>query len=336
MNLVEQIRDEARLEIQQTVERLVTDNELRDMITGVVALRQSNLDPKVDGVEAQDYNDLSGLSESLRHAADFRTGPNGEYRERWESDEDAKKYLDGMSDELREAIYDSAQRYSLVGSTSHVDPKKDAELVLGGGGAAPLDRSLYTVKQLESGLLVTDTVIGLGSERAVEDDERSRAGDYARSAKTEEDLLRLGLAVAFDVDPDSYTVEEKVVETLHPEVPNIQRVGHLAVQGLEVVVVSAAVITDPYRSNGKIRNRSNTTDTLQTVINEKLVQPGNEVGLVTNAHFRPFQGADAKNILGRYGIRSEVIGFDPSEFDRPEKKPHELLAELLTLVERLK
>lgn len=336
---INEIKSEAEVSQTNLQDQLLTSSSMSNALEVMYALRASNGDPKVEGYVLPSYETGDELKDAMRHVFDFRTGPNGEYRERWEVEEDVKRYTSGMTETDQSLMFNAAEEFGLVGSTSHLAVKKDAELILGGGATAPIDRSKYLYKQLESGKLATQLIIALGSERTVDSDEIARAGDYAGESKTESDLMRHALATVFSLDPNSFQEEVKTVDTMIVGVPNEQRLAKLSISGFpNFVVVSAAVITDPYfidkDGNKSPRVRSNTPDTLRTTVNEKLVLPGSEVGVVTHAHYRPFQGSDVSRILGSSGIRAEVIGFDPSEFNRPQKKTHELTQELFTLADR--
>jgi ABC-type amino acid transport substrate-binding protein len=79
------------------------------------------------------------------------------------------------------------------------------------------------------------------------------------------------------------------------------------------------------------RKRANTPDTYSLFAKVAQYGPGSRVVAITNAHFVPFQGADAVMEFKNLGIDSEVAGFDPKHFNNPPKQPKELLQEILSV-----
>ena len=135
-----------------------------------------------------------------------------------------------------------------------------------------------------------------------------------------------------------------MVEFTDPNVPhgfpNHARVAHNKDKsGRDIIVIAAPLVTDPFEvRNGEeiIRRRANTRDTYAMLRKMADLKAGANVVGITNAHFVPFQGADAQGQLGLMGIQADIIGYDPSHFGDKQKTSQELLQEMLTVADSLK
>lgn len=292
-------------------QRALVDSESLRRVVGQVAM--------VRGMSLVDYDDFEGLCTALSEAFDFRSGPDGKPRERWEVD--AGDFLKACTPELEREIYDVASEFRLTGDTVPKNPHVRAGLVMGGANKAPLVRTEYAEKLISNGLLEPQTVVGLGSSRVISDEERSNVTEYAPNAKTEFDLMRGAFATAFNVEIGDEHITRWNEECLLPELPSecvAARVeGDERVGRPDLLVVSAAIVTDPYRvtrKNGQdirtLRDRANSEDTLEVLGRMGVLSVGDSAVLVTGQKFVPFQWAAAMGSLGRRGIRTEVVGHD--------------------------
>jgi hypothetical protein len=330
-------------------EALVESESLREVIGDIAKLRKGLGDPNLldsdtDILTAYE-SDFAGVRNAMRSAFDFRTKPDGSYGERWEAEERAKTYLTpALTPELEAKIYAVAEQFGLTGDTEPQGTEAAAGIILGAGGKAPLDRTLYLKELIDQGKLKTDKIVSLGSERPVNDAERARAGEYATNAETEFDLMVAAIETAYDIKISADDMTEWIDQTIEHDVPRTHKVAAIPANDMrpDIFIVSSAVTTDPYvdgTKNGRpikmLRNRANTKDTFDTLSKLAQFEPGSKVVATTNAHFVPFQGAVAAGELGKMGIDTEVVGFDPIHFNNAPKKSHELLQEMLTVADSI-
>lgn len=347
--VIKGIQQEAFDARASTVERLISSanhGQLGEVLDTLHSVRARNKDPRAAFFEKTEVRTIEELKALAEPIFDFRTAPDGSYRERWEVEDDAENLLRGISDEEVDSVKSLAFDFGLSGDTRFKDKNMDGLIVLGGGNKSPLLRTQYAYDLLDKGLVSAPQVIGLGSERVVDEAERQRAGDYAEGAETEFDLLRAAFERVFGAPQNRLTIDTKRVQTQAEGVPDVQRIGRydsLSETDPALVLVSSAVITNPYRTATSedgtkrqvLRNRSSTQDALATLVKESILLPGDNAGIVTNQIYVPFQGADAAGILGKYGVRAECVGFSPEYFGDSPKPVHELTQELLTLISRL-
>ncbi|MDB5183267.1 MAG: hypothetical protein JWO47_1051 [Candidatus Saccharibacteria bacterium] len=180
----------------------------------------------------------------------------------------------------------------------------------------------------------------LGRDRPVDQAERARAGEYAGDAASEFELMIAAAQTVFNAELQADDIYElmdpKIADNLprHARIAYIQATSHHP----DIFILSAPMLTDPFEiRNGKLgtRNRTNTRDTYNMLSKVAGFIPGDKAVAVTNAHFTPFQGADAAGQLASFGVETEVVGFDPNHFGNPAKKSNELLQEMLTAAESL-
>lgn len=328
-------------------EALASSTELRQTIKDVLEIRKSLGDPSVANIDSgsiDEYQDFDSARLAMRRTFDFRTKPDGTYGERWEADESVNQYFKpGITPDHEVRIYGVAEQFGLTGDTVPENPEADAALVLGGGGRSPLERTLYAKELIDKGLLKTNRLVSLGSERAVNEAERQRGGDYAADAETEFDLMVAAIETAYGITIDQSDIEEWIDHNVEHDIPKKHKVVGLpadeATGRPEVFIVSSAIVTDPFVDATKdghhiklLRNRANSADTFKTF---SMLDDAQKVVAVTNAHFRPFQGAAAAKQMGELGIDVEVVGFDPQHFGNPPKKSHELVQEMLSTADSL-
>ena len=149
--------------IHSKIELLASDPDLRELIRHVGKIRFN----EDINYELGDFKAMHGAMDCF----DSRTKKDGTYRERAEADEII------FDPETDQQIYKLAEKFGLTGDTVPSRKDADAALVLGGAAKAPLNRAFYTRELLEKGLLETDTIIFLASDRPVDDNERQRAGE---------------------------------------------------------------------------------------------------------------------------------------------------------------
>jgi hypothetical protein len=324
-------------------EMLAGSPELRQIIGEVAGLRGVSVNTE--------YEDFAGLKDSMRAVFDFRTRKDGSYGERSEAEENAKEFLSTASDDLKDRIYKAAEGFGLTGDTEPEDPNVKAAVILGGAGKSPLDRTRYAKDLIDEGKLVPEYIVSLGSERPIVterdkkgENEYDRAGSYSEGAKTEYDLMVAAAKEVFGAE----VAENDVVEWTDPKimggVPSKHKIAFIPATDAHppIFIISSAVLTHPFMTRmveGKkieaVRNRSNTEDTFATLARTNSLEPGDKVVAVTNAHFRPFQGAAAAGQLGEYGIQTEVVGYDPTRYNNPAKRIDELMQEMLTTADSL-
>ena len=346
---VSAIEQKQRDRLLEQKEALVESEDLREVIGDIASLRKELGDPNLidsdTDVLAAYESDFDGVRSAMRSAFDFRTKPDGSYGERWEADERAKTYLaPALTPELEEKIYAVAEKFGLTGDTEPETTEAAAGIILGAGGKAPLDRTLYLKELIDQSKLKTDKIVALGSERLVNDAERARAGDYAANANTEFDLMVSAIETAYGIKISEDDTTEWIDQSIEHDVPRTHKVVAIPASDAhpDIFIVSSAVTTDPYVDGTKdgrpikmLRNRANTKDTFDTLGKLAQFEPGSKVVATTNAHFVPFQGAVAAGELGKMGIDTEVVGFDPTHFNNAPKKSHELLQEMLTVADSI-
>ena len=114
--------------------------------------------------------------------------------------------------------------------------------MLGGAGRAPKDRTAYLKELLDNGQLVTDTVIGLASDRPVREDELERAGlevDNDNPVNTEFDLSIRAMERSFGVEFDKKDTLVSIDPNVPEGFPNHLRVAHTETEdGKKLFVIS--------------------------------------------------------------------------------------------------
>lgn len=328
--IVAEIADEQYANVLEKQQALV-DNEALRRVVGQVAV--------VRGLNPGEYDDFDGLCTALSETFDFRSGSDGKPKERWEAD--ASDFLTICTPELETEIYGVASEFQLTGDSVPKNPHVDAALVMGGANKTPLIRTRYAKKLMGSRLLVPQKVIGLGSSRVVGDEERDKAVEYAPDAQTEFDLMCGAFEEVFDVEIGDGHIKTWDEPRLVPELPSECRIarveGDERLGRPELLVASAAILTNPYRvtrKNGQdfktLRDRANTEDTLELFGRAGILTAGQSAVLVTTQKFVPFQGAAAMGQLGSRGIRTEIVGYDSPT------QPDQLLQEMLSAAKSLK
>lgn len=326
-------------------ERFASDPEFKQAMTSAATVRKANGDPNFANVAIEDlvaYSDFEGAHAAMRQICDFRTKEDGSYGERWEAVERAEKYL--MADlpvDTEEQMLTSLEQFKLVGDTMPENPEAKAAIILGGGGKSPLERTEDIKARIDRGEVKVPRLVGLGSERKVDDAERQRAGEYATNAETEFDLVVAAFEHAFQVkiEPEDITT---ITTNSDYDVPRVHKLvaipENFRGEHPELIITSSGILTNPFidvMRNGKpaqiLRNRANTDDTFKLLTHLKLFEPGDRLFVSTQAHFAPFQGQSAANEFAKQGIYTEVLGFQP----KVPKKLYELLQETLSLADKL-
>ncbi len=302
--------------IQNQLESLAADEDIHSLISDIAEARFGE-------PINYDLGDIKQMQKAMQTVFNFR--PAG--GERSEQTELPQKEL------FAERIHSMAEKVGLAGDTVPENPQAQAAIVLGGAGKSPLDRTLYTEELLDKGLLQTDTIVLLGSSRPVNQAEIDRGGNYAVGARDEYELMKNAAVEAFGVEFDDNDELQGYEDSVPAGFEAGWKIAHAQSQdGRNIFVLSAPVLTEPFYPDGSRRPRANTADTYKDFAKVAQFEPGSHVVAVTNAHFRPFQGADAVAELNNYGISAEVVGYDPSHFGNPEKKPEELAQETLSAV----
>lgn len=311
-----------------TSERLVefsSDPFIHDLVVDVQNARQGA--NQIDGVCDYREGDIEGMHQAIKAAFDLREAGG----ERWNRVELPQKEL------FDDRIHELAVKIGLEGDTVPFRVDAQAALILGGAGKSPLERATYTRELIEDDKLRTNTVVLLGSSRPVDDAERQRAGEYAENSSTEYELMLRAASsvfkVRFEQDDELIGYDDSVPVGFESG----WRIAHAeTTDGKNIFVLSTPMVTDQFYPDGNRRPRANTADTYATFARvAQFDDPDSHVVAVTNAHFTPFQGADAVADLKKHGISAEVVGYDPSHFGNPSKTPEELLQETLSAVNSL-
>ncbi len=178
----------------------------------------------------------------------------------------------------------------------------------------------------------TKTIVLLGSSRPVNDAERKRGGEYAVGTSDEYELMLRAAEVVFGIKFDPNEEFQGYDDIVPAGFEAGWKISHSESEEYgNVFVLSAPMLTeDRFRHDGTRRPRANTADTYDMLARVAQLEPDSTVIPVTNAHFKPFQGADAVTELMKYGVNAEVVGYDPSHFGNPPKHPEELLQETLS------
>jgi len=305
---------------------LVHDDKLRSLIDAVSHQRF--------GRSAGEYQDFEGLRTTMRGAFDFRSGADGSYGERSEAEDFA------CDEVMADAIDYTAKKFGLTGDTQPENSDVKVALVLGGAALSPLNRTGYAKELIDQGKLNPEIIALLGSDRPVDVAERARGGDYAVNATTEFELMIAATETVWRTNLNPEDVYELTDPLIADNLPRHARIAHIPADKdhTDIFILSAPMLTDPFEvRNGKPgrRARTNSRDTFNMLARVGNFQVGDRAVAITNAHFRPFQGADAAGQLSVLGVETEIVGYDSKHFGDPAKKPNELLQEMLTAADSL-
>jgi hypothetical protein len=305
--------------------RMYADNTiLRDVVHQVGESRVAK--GQIAAAPTYEVGDIEAMTAAMEVALSFRiTGKERDEREKLPENK-----------ELSDIVYTLADSFGLVGDTEPTIKEATAAVVLGGMAKGCWQRTEYLKELLDKGVLSTDTVVLLGSSRQV--DEKKERGikglEYVGTAKTEYELMKKAaeaqFGVIFDDDMEGYD------DNVPTGFDHGWRIAHATDKdGRNIFVLSAPMLADQFHKNGNRRDRANTLDTWELFA--RVAQFGSEehIVAVTNAHFRPFQGADAVNALQKSGASAEVVGFEPAHFGDPPKTTEELLQEMYSAVKSL-
>lgn len=323
---LEQVIAHQRESISDLRTALATDLEISQLISDVSILRY--------GHPSANYEDFEGMRGAMRPAFDFRTRSDGSYAERKDAENLAS------DPELESRVYSIAERLGLTGDTVPENPKARIALVLGGAAKSPLNRTRYTQEMIDRGYLNVEMIALLGSERPVDESERNRAGEYAKEVKTEFGLMVAAAETVYGTKLEPEDIYEGTDPAVPSNMPRHFKIAHIAANGThpDILIVSAPMVTNPFevrQGKERARARANTADTYAVLAKVADFQPGDRAVAITNAHFRLFQQADAVGQLAKYGVESEVAGYDPKHFDDAPKTANELLQEMLTAADSL-
>ena len=256
--------------------------------------------------------ELAHLKEFSNQVWDFRNGKERQETSGTDFDE-----------EQSAAIFAAAEEWHMVRSSEPQKDHYDFVTVLGGANKSPLMRVTYAKEQLEKYNLAVPHMVLLGSSRPLNDLEKKNTADYAPGAQDEFDLMNGALETVYGINH----TDEKIID-LHNFSPaasdkDMWRVRYYeAPNGMRILSVSAPQIEG--------ERRVNTADTyhfMHDVVGAELLKDANVLN-VTNAHFVPFQNADALRLLGiQAKAHVETIGFS-ADYAGLTRKPHELLQEM--------
>lgn len=268
--------------------------------------------------EGQLDGSLEGLKSFSSEAWDFR---NGKERQQTEGVE--------FEAPIADAIFVAARRWHMVESSEPSRDGYDYATVPGGANMSPLIRVRYLKKQIALHGLNVPNIVLLGSSRKLSGSEKQKTSGYAPGAVDEFDLMNGAVEHEFGI---SHT-DEKIID-LHNFSPratekDMWRVRYYeTADGVRILSVSAPQIEG--------ERRVNTADTyrfMREVIGLEELQ-GKSILNVTNAHFVPFQHADALRLLGlQADAHVETIGFS-ADYAGIKRKPHELLQEMNSAIKQ--
>ena len=287
-------------EVQEFLNMIANTQEVTDLARSFGA-DEGQLDGRLTSLKAFSMNHW-----------DFR---NGRERQQMVGEDFEKPVAD--------AIFAAAEKWKMVGSSEPMNDRYDFATVLGGANMSPLLRVRYLKEMIGLHNLNVPTIVLLGSSRQLSDSEKTKTSGYAPGAQDEFDLMNGAVEQEFGI---SHT-DEKIID-LHNFSPkateeDMWRVRYYeTADGVRILSVSAPQIEG--------ERRVNTADTyrfMREVIGVEELQ-GKSILNVTNAHFVPFQHADALRLLGlQADAHVETVGFS-ADYAGINRKPFELLQEI--------
>lgn len=296
-------RERVPRELAGEFEAFRTDPDILELIARLSVERGS---PAPDPTE----NEASFMN-AVNDVFDFRKGKK---REELEGGD--------LSQEVKDLAAKLVEKYGMKRNTEPSQPDADAILVLGGAGVTPRTRLDYVLDLEAQDKLRAPTLVMVGGERVVPEDEAHRAGESGYNfagepAGTEFDLMRNTVAKKLDIADEAWEHYDGDDPTIPHDEHGFQtrwRLARTEKDGQEILVTSAPMIdTDRFsHSSGKPRNRANTIDSI--LFAARILRMGKIDGgrfaVVTNAVFVPFQGADSRSGAAPYDIEIDTFGMN--------------------------
>ena len=258
---------------------------------------------------------LERLKEFSNATWDSRNGG-----ERW--DAVSKELTSHQSDE----VFAAAESWNMVRSTEPTKDHYDFVTILGGANMTPLLRVQYAKERLGAKDIQVPYMVLLGSSRQLNDAEKTKTAEYAPGAKDEYDLMNAAVEKVYGVkSEDEQTIDLRNfgASISGPADKNMWRVRYYQTpDGMHIMSVSA-----PQIEGDKRVNTADTYHFIRDVVGKEMLEGANVLN-VTNAHFVPFQHADATRLLGlETGAHVETIGFS-ADYANIVRKPQDLLQEM--------
>jgi len=306
---------------EQLLDQLSHDERITDLLQDI---EEARVDAGQIKPSDRDYvpGDTLGMQRAMSNVFSFRKqgGERNEYEEM------------PQVELFRGRIEALAHEYGFTNDTVPENPNATAGVVLGGRATGSYDRTRYTKELIDNGYLDTDTIVLLGSTRPADSIDR-KAGEIFDDAVDEYDIMKIAAKDVFGVEFDDTEDLQGFDGSVATGFEQGWRIAHAkTTDGKDVFVLSAPQLTDNFHHNNRRRDRANTGDTLNMFAKVARYEQGSHAVVITNAHFKPFQGAEAVGNLDRYGVTAETVGFEPEHFDRPSKAPEELMEEMFTAV----
>jgi hypothetical protein len=336
--------------LREQREVLVNSPELRQAIHSVAQVRKEAGDPNLATVnldELVSYEDFDSARIAMRYAFDFRTKDDGTYGERTDGDARANEYYYPHVNEAVEAeVNAAAEVLRLAGDTEPEQAETDATLILGGAGRSLLDRTTYAKELIDDGKMIPKKIVLLASERAVNEAEQKRGGEYATGATTEFELAIAAVENVFDVKIAKEDITQWIDHGVEHDIPKTHKVigvkGDVDTGRPDIFIVSSAIVTDPFVDGTKdghpikiLRNRANTPDTFETFGRLENPEPGSRVTLITRTIFEPFQKAGAMKQLNSRGVICDAASYSATHYGAAPDKTHALAMEMLSAADAL-
>lgn len=223
------------------------------------------------------------------------------------------------------AVYRAAESLGMLHSTQPVYEAYDYVSVLGGASKKPLERIGYTKQLIDQGLSVKALFL-LGSSRKVWDSEREVVEAYAPGAVDEFEMMNGALESIYGDD-----IESSDSFVMFPPNTSMTSKDYWRVKVYFLRSgLSAISLSSPIRDG---RERANTGDTY-AFLNDVLAEDAQSASFlnVTSAITAPYQGIDAKRLIGlKSAAYVETIGCGV-EITETTYRPDEYLQEINSLI----
>lgn len=222
-------------------------------------------------------------------AYDSKTGEKA----RWLVDNTA------LSEQQTSAAMNVAQKLGMVDCTPPIQTAYDVILVLGGARMSCFFRMKYAKELCDSRGITAKEIVGLTGMRLISESERSATDTYAPGAGTEFDLMCAAAQNVF---------EAAQVETFKKTTDENMNSSWAKVQYKDKGGVPITVLAAP--SSEPEKRRANTADTFTFWKEQRNIQRGKQLLLVTSQIYVPYQQLEAARILGLMcGHSVETVGF---------------------------
>lgn len=206
-----------------------------------------------------------------------------------------------ITSQQRRTIEESAQVLGLTGVSEPLEKNFDYVLALGGARLSCLLRPRWAFDLVTKQNTSPLAVVLLTSSRPVSDSERIATDTYAKSAKTEFDLINAGAENCF-------TGKNTFSEEKFDDPNNVNR--SWVIRKYESALNSVPVIALSAPSSDPDRRRANSADTYEFLFSTFNIPKGSLLLLVTSQIYVPYQQLEAiRTIAIPHDIYIETVGF---------------------------